>query len=160
MNGTRGRGQGRAGGRGVPALLASALLCTALSAAAGSDDAGKARYQFILNCAGCHQADGSGARSGGVPTLRGQMGHFLKTPEGRAFLVQVPGTSNSALSNADIARMLNWMAAAFSAATLPPDFQPYTEAEVSALRANKLTDVSGARRAIVARLVAEGIRIE
>lgn len=146
-------------GRGVAALVAAGVLAT-LGRPAIADEAGHARYQFILNCAGCHQADGSGAKSGGVPTLRGQMGHFLKTPEGRAFLVQVPGTSNSSLSNGDIARMLNWMAKAFSADTVPADFQPYTEAEVTALRSRKLTDVSAVRRGIVAQLAAQGIRIE
>lgn len=149
------RRQGR-----VAALAAAVLVAAAAAQPAIADDSGKARYQFILNCAGCHQADGSGARSGGVPTLRGQMGHFLRTAEGRAFLVQVPGTSNSSLSNADIARMLNWMAKAFSADTVPADFQPYTEAEVTALRSHKLADVTAARRAVVAQLAAMGIRID
>lgn len=153
--------QGRAARRGRAAALATVILAAAGAAQpAIADEAGKARYQFILNCAGCHQADGSGAKSGGVPTLRGQMGHFLKTPEGRAFLVQVPGTSNSSLSNGDIARMLNWMAGAFSADTVPADFQPYTEAEVTALRSRKLADVSAVRRGVVAQLAAQGIRID
>lgn len=152
---------GRGGRQGRAAALAAAILAMAgMAQPAIADEAGKARYQFILNCAGCHQADGSGARSGGVPTLRGQMGHFLKTPEGRAFLVQVPGTSNSSLSNGDIARMLNWMAKAFSADTVPADFAPYTEAEVTALRSQRLADVSAVRRGIVAQLAGQGVRIE
>lgn len=123
-------------------------------------EGGKARYQYILNCAGCHQADGSGAKSGGVPTMRGQLGHFVSIPEGRAFLVKVPGTSNSPLKDGDIARLLNWMLQAFSAATLPPGLEPYTEAEVTRLRNAPLADVSAARREIVGKLAARGVRIE
>ena len=123
-------------------------------------EAGKARYQYILNCAGCHQADGSGAKSGGVPTLRGQLGHFVSIPEGRAFLVQVPGTSNSPLKDGEIARMLNWMLQAFSAETLPAALEPYTEAEVTRLRNAPLTDVSATRRAIVTQLAERGLRVE
>ena len=123
-------------------------------------EGGKARYQYILNCAGCHQADGSGAKSGGVPTMRGQLGHFVSIPEGRAFLVKVPGTSNSPLKDAEIARLLNWMLQAFSAGTLPPGLEPYTEAEVTRLRNDPLADVSAARRAIVSKLAERGVRIE
>lgn len=142
-------------------LVWAALLGASLTAgAAHASEAGKARYQYILNCAGCHQADGSGAKSGGVPTMRGQIGHFASIPEGRDFLVKVPGTSNSALSDADIARMLNWMLQAFSAETLPADLAPYTEAEVTRLRSQPLSDVSAARRAIVSKLAARGVRIE
>jgi hypothetical protein len=94
------------------ALLAAALL---LSGSALADANLAARRQYILHCTGCHQADGSGVPSGGVPDMRSQLGHFLKVPEGRAFLVKVPGTSNAALSNSDIARLLNWMLRSFSA---------------------------------------------
>ncbi len=153
------RRSGRAG-RQVGLLAAGILAVAGAVKPALADDAAKARYQYILNCAGCHQADGSGAQSGGVPTLRGQFGHFLKLPEGRAFLVQVPGTSNSPLSDADIARMLNWMATAFSAETLPADFTPYTAGEVTTLRNRKLTDVSAVRRGIVESLAAQGIAID
>lgn len=155
------RTPGRIGRGGKAAALAAAFLAAAgAGAPAVADDAGKARYQYILNCAGCHQADGSGARSGGVPTMRGQLGHFLRLPEGRAFLVQVPGTSNSPLSNGDVARMLNWMAASFSADTVPAGFVPYTEAEVTGLRSKKLANVSAVRRGIVEQLAAQGIRID
>lgn len=152
---------GQRGAETVRGLVLVAMLAgLGLAAPAQAAEGGKARYQYILNCAGCHQADGSGAKSGGVPTMRGQLGHFVSIPEGRAFLVKVPGTSNSPLKDGDIARMLNWMLQAFSAETLPPGLEPYTEAEVTRLRNAPLADVSAARREIVAKLAARGVRIE
>lgn len=137
-------------------LLSGALL---LSGAALADGDRSARLQYILHCTGCHQADGSGAPDFGVPSVRDQLGHFLKVPDGRAFLVKVPGSSNSALSNADIGRLLNWMLRSFSASTLPADFAPYTESEVAALRAAPLDDVAAARAGVVTRLAEQGISI-
>ena len=131
------------------ALLTATLLLPATGMADGDRSA---RLQYILHCAGCHQADGHGAPDSGVPDMRGQLGHFLKLPEGRAFLVKVPGTSNSALSNREVTRLLNWMVRSFSAPTLPADFAPYTEAEVTALRSAPLDNVAGERAAIVTRL--------
>lgn len=138
------------------ALLAGALL---LSGAAQADGDRSARLQYVLHCAGCHQADGSGAPHSGVPSMRDQLGHFLKVPDGRAFLVKVPGTSNSALSNTDIARLLNWMVRGFSAPTLPADFAPYSEGEVAALRSAPLDNVAAERAAIVTELAGQGISI-
>lgn len=138
------------------ALVAGALL---LSGAALADGDRSARLQYILHCTGCHQADGSGAPDSGVPSVRDQLGHFLKVPDGRAFLVKVPGTSNSALSNTDIARLLNWMVRGFSAPTLPADFAPYSEGEVAALRSAPLDNVAAERAAIVTELAGQGISI-
>jgi len=92
--------------------------------------------------------------------MRGQLGHFVKVPEGRAFLVKVPGSSNSALNNAELTRLLNWMLQSFAPANLPPDFVPYTESEVTALRSAPLDDVAGARAAVVTRLAERGISIQ
>ena len=118
------------------------------------------RQHYVLNCAGCHQFDGTGSRSHEIPNMRGAVGHFLRLPEGRAFLVQVPGTSNSKLSDAEIATMLNWMVAEFSRREIPPDFKPYTTAEVTRLRSHPLDDVAATRAAIVAKLAAIGYRVE
>ena len=54
---------------------------------------------YALHCMGCHRQDGGGTE-GKVPALKGSMGRFLSVPGGREFLVQVPGTSQSALSDA------------------------------------------------------------
>ena len=134
---------GAAGAFGVPAAAA---------------DLGWQHY--VLHCAGCHQFDGSGSRAHEIPNMRGAVGNFLRLPEGRAFLVQVPGTSNSKLTDAEIATLLNWMVAAFSREQIPPDFTPYTPAEVTRLRHRPLDDVAATRAAIAAKLAAMGYRIE
>lgn len=139
------------------ALLTAALLLSGTSMADGDRSA---RLQYILHCAGCHQSDGHGAAHSGVPDMRGQLGHFVKVPEGRAFLVKVPGSSNSALSNAELTRLLNWMLQSFAPANLPADFVPYTESEVTALRSAPLDDVAAARATVVTRLAERGIPIQ
>jgi hypothetical protein len=92
--------------------------------------------------------------------MRGALGHFLRLPEGRDFLVQVPGTSQSALSDAEVAEMLNWILQSYSPEQIPAGFKPYTKQEVTALRSRPLDDVSGRRAAIVKRLAEQGIRID
>lgn len=118
------------------------------------------RQYYLLNCAGCHQFDASGSAAHEIPKMRGVVGNFLRLPEGRAFLVQVPGTSNSALSDAQIAVLLNWMLPHFSSEQIPPDFVPYTADEVTRLRKQRLDDVAATRAAIVRRLAGMGYRVE
>ena len=138
------------------AAFALALALGVSDAVAG--DAG--RQHYVLNCAGCHQFDGSGSRSHEIPNMRGAVGKFLRLPEGRAFLVQVPGTSNSKLRDDEIATLLNWMVMEFSRREVPPDFAPYTPAEVTVLRHRPLDDVAATRAAIVRKLAALGYRID
>lgn len=142
------------------ALIASALLTSAH--AAGTNDGGdkRSRTNYLLHCAGCHQPDGSGNPDAGIPNMRGQVGHFLRLPEGRAFLVQVPGTSQSSLSDADVASLLNWMVQANSANEIPADFKPYTPDEVTRLRAEHLPDAPGTRNRIAAQLRDMGYAID
>lgn len=125
---------------------------------ASADNLG--RQYYVLNCAGCHQFDGTGSKSHEIPNMRGVVGYFLHVPEGRAFLVRVPGTSNSRLTDAEIATMLNWLVHEFSPKQIPPDFKPYTTEEVTRLRHAPLDDVAATRAAIVKKLATMGYRIE
>jgi mono/diheme cytochrome c family protein len=138
------------------ALLALLALATAVPAAAVEPG----RQHYMLHCAGCHQFDGSGSLPHEIPNMKGAVGNFLRLPQGRAFLVQVPGTSQSALSDAEIAVLLNWMVEAFSRAQVPPNFVPYTTAEVHMLRNRKLDNVAATRAAIARRLAAMGYPVE
>ena len=135
------------------------LLCAlvALPAHAGEQ---RARTNYVLHCSGCHQQDGSGSAENGIPNMRGMVGHFLRLPEGRAFLVQVPGTSQSALDDAQVAELLNWMVAAVSRSEVPPDFVPYTGEEVTRWRAHRLNDAAATRMAIVERLRSMGYVVD
>lgn len=137
-----------------PLLLLAATLAT-LSPPAFADSE-QARKDYRLHCSGCHQADGSGRPENDIPDMRGSLSHFLRSAAGRQFLVQVPGTSQSALSNGEIASLLNWMLGRFSPGEIPAGFQPYSEAEVAAYRAQPLTDVFATRAAIVKEINAIG----
>ena len=58
---------------------------------------------------------------------------LLTLPGGREYLVQVPGVMNSGLSDADTARLMNWLLPQVSAETLPPGTLPYDAAEIARL---------------------------
>ena len=111
---------------------------------------------FALHCQGCHTPRGE-AVAGWVPALRDSVGVFLHTPEGRAFLVQVPGIAFAPLEDQRLAELLNWMVQSLSAAQLPAAFVPYSAAEVAAYRRQALVDVDKARAQVVAQLVRKGL---
>ena len=111
-----------------------------------------AQADYMLNCQGCHLPDGSGFPARQVPDLRGQLSRFLQVPGGREFLVQVPGSAQTALSDAELARLLNWMLASFSVQPLPLDFQPYSESEVGPLRRQPLVNVTKVRNELLERI--------
>jgi mono/diheme cytochrome c family protein len=138
----------------LPKLLTLVLLLAPnWSAAQATDEINTARAQanYMLNCQGCHQADGSGL-PGNVPTMRGFAGRFLQVPGGREFLVQVPGSSNSPLNNAELAELLNWILLTMSPESLGKDFQYYTEEEVAEMREHVLVDVGQIRESLVASM--------
>ena len=90
----------------------------------------RAQSNYMLNCQGCHKADGTGL-SGSVPSMRDFVGSFLTVAGGRDFLVQVPGSANSPLSDAALAELLNWILTTMSAQQLSQEFRFYTEQEVA-----------------------------
>ena len=71
---------------------------------------------------------------------------------GRAYLVKVPGTRQTPLSDERVAKMLNWLLPHFDAAHMPKDFTPYTGDEVKALRAEPLADVMATRAQLIKAL--------
>ena len=97
------------------------------------------RADFALRCRGCHGFAGEGT-PGHVPRLDGFVGLFTQVPDGRDYLMRVPGVARSALDDARLAATLNWMLATYGAGQVAPGFPPYTAAEVGA-----------ARRAVAAR---------
>ena len=123
-----------------------AVLLLLLAASPGF--AGSPAVDYALNCQGCHLDDGSGT-PGSVPRLAGTVGRFLDVPGGREFLVQVPGVATSALDDAALAAVLNWMLARFGPPHLPKKYAPYTAAEVGALRQKPLTNVDRVRAELI-----------
>ena len=122
-------------------LLAGAALCLAPVAGTAMD---LAQQDYMLNCQGCHLADGSGA-PGSVPRLTGFLGNFLHVSGGREFMIQVPGAANSVLDDTRLAAVMNWILENFTRAQLPADHVPFTAGEVGRLRADALLDVNARR---------------
>src|ERR1700685_3163674 len=126
------------------AISTFALICASMPMAWG--------YQPLVNyqlrCMGCHLADGSG-QAGRVPSIRRSLVLFSATPQGRDYVIRVPGVAQSPLSNADTAALLNWMARNLSDLPPAPGFIDYSDAEIQRLRDRPLVQV----RAIRARLL-------
>ncbi|HJW55455.1 MAG TPA: cytochrome c [Burkholderiaceae bacterium] len=148
--------------------FAACLIGATAVHAAGSD-------VFAAHCATCHMANAQGS-PGFVPPLTETLGHYAQTPAGRALLARIvaygmSGTITVAgqryvgsmavvrpLTDAEVAEALNHVLTQFNQASLPKDFQPFTEDEVKQHRAEKSTPVANyaARQALVSRLTTEG----
>ncbi|MBV8740537.1 MAG: hypothetical protein JOZ12_02075 [Sinobacteraceae bacterium] len=105
----------------------------------------------MLHCMGCHTPDGAG-EPGRVPSLRNTLVPFAASLAGRRFLVQVPGSAQSRLSDADLAAVLNWMVSALSAQPPRPGLRPFTAAEVASYRSTPLVAVSAERARLIASM--------
>src|SRR5450432_3221250 len=95
---------------GLPFALAT-LIVAALSSYAKASPA----QDYMLYCMGCHGADAQGV-PGKVPALAHSLSLFMRTPQGRDYVLRVPGAANSALADAQLAAVLNWLAERDSAA--------------------------------------------
>jgi len=133
-----------------PLVLACVAVLGLVGGANSAPD--RSRQNYLQFCSGCHQADGSGSPSAGIPDMRGQLGYFLHTPRGRALLVQVPGSSNSPLSDSELAQLLNWLVATFSLGQAPEPFEPFSESEVRRLRREIPAAIEDIRREVVSDL--------
>ena len=117
-----------------PRLLAFLLFSACQPAFAADVSHGSSpRTMWMLNCQGCHRADGSGTGIA-VPTLPGIVARFLSVPGGREYLIRVPGVANSPLTDASLAELINWMLEEFDPANVPSDFTPYTGEELASFR--------------------------
>jgi cytochrome c553 len=118
---------------------------------------------YQLQCAGCHLGSGEGAPRNDTPRMSGFVGNFLRVEGGREFLVRVPGVAQAALSDAQIAELLNWILDpqhGMAGASTPADFRPYSAEEVGKVRRNALLNLPDTRAALIARMREQGIAIE
>ena len=76
-------------------------------------------YDYLLHCAGCHLPDGAGAPPL-VPDLRADLGQLAALPDGRAYLVRVPGSAQAPISDAALAALLTWMVERFTGVPTAP----------------------------------------
>lgn len=124
-----------------------------------------ARYStpvnYQLQCAGCHLDDGEGSRANDTPRMKDFVGHFLKVEGGREFLVRVPGMSQSALSDAQLADLLNWLLRedGMAGKSMPAHYQPYSADEVARLRKVSMLNLPDTRAHLIEQMRALGIPI-
>jgi mono/diheme cytochrome c family protein len=135
---------------------AIAVLIATLWIASAALAGGSPAELYTLNCWGCHKPRAEGI-PGTVPRLADSMADFLRVPGGREYLVEVPGVAASALSNAEIAEVLNWLLVTFNKAEMPAEFKPYTAAEIAKYRPHQLIRITETRDDLVKRLKAKGI---
>jgi cytochrome c553 len=131
--------------------LAVALAAGACAAAVRASPA----QDYMLYCMGCHGAQAQGV-PGRIPPLAGSVSLFMRTAEGRNYVLRVPGAANSALPDAQLAAVLNWLAQSFGAAGEPPPV-PFTVDEVTSVRHTPLADVQARRREVIRGLAATGL---
>jgi mono/diheme cytochrome c family protein len=123
--------------RGLLLALAAVLASSAAHSLEINPD--RARFHYQMHCQGCHAPDGAGASH--VPRMKDMVGNFLRTPEGREYLVRVPGSAISALDDEELAEVLNWILQEMAGASLPENYARYTAQEVGKLRRNPLNEV-------------------
>ncbi|MBW2723006.1 MAG: cytochrome c [Deltaproteobacteria bacterium] len=139
--------------RSFRASFVLVAICTLFAATWGAQSAhANPHNDYMLQCQGCHMADGSGAAES-VPDLRNRLGLFLGVEDGREFLIRVPGSAQSPLSNHELAEVLNWMVRNFGPAEVGASFAPFTEAEVERHR-KPLADVEPVRTVLMERITA------
>jgi cytochrome c553 len=136
-----------------------AVACTlAVCVAAGASAAAPrhAESNYLLACGGCHGL--SGVSNGGrVPQLKGLVGYYLRSREGRAYLPRLPNIAFAALNDQELADLLNYVVFDLGGASTPAGAKPYAAAEVARRRAHPLTEValSAYRRRLVTMLIAD-----
>lgn len=110
-----------------------------------------ARADYAFRCKGCHGFAGQGT-PGHVPRLAGLVALYTHLPEGRDYLMRVPGVARARLDDARLAAVLNWMLATYGQGQVAPGFAPFTADEVGAARRHPLR---AGRERLRARLIAE-----
>ena len=132
------------------AVIIALLLWACPQVFAATINEARAHSNYMLYCQGCHAPDGTGHKS--IPRLKGEVGSFLKLPEGRDFLVRVPGAATSILSDGDLAEVMNWIILTYGEDSVPADFRHYTAEEVGRLRSKPLVEIKQYRKRLVEQL--------
>jgi hypothetical protein len=114
--------------------------------------ANEARVHYMLYCQGCHLSDGAGSPKAEVPEMKDYVGNFLKVPEGREYLVSVPGSANAPIGDEKLANLLNWILLTIAGESTPKDFTPYSGEEVGEMRAKSLTNVVTLRSNLIEKI--------
>lgn len=122
----------------------------AATATAGVLDTQRARNDYLIHCMGCHRESGLGFEPA-VPSLRGPMARFARSAEGRAYLMRIPGVTQSSLSPERVAAVLNWSLHEFNPPKDVAGIRPFTADEIAAARKQPLLEVVETRARLAAR---------
>jgi hypothetical protein len=125
----------------------SALGSTGLRASPAED--------YVLHCRGCHGTSAQGV-PGKIPPLAHSLGLFLRSPAGRNYVLRVPGAANSALSDTQLAGVLNWLLREYNGRETPAGAGDFSVAEVTQWRHQPLNGVLATRQGIIRELSATG----
>jgi hypothetical protein len=91
-----------------------------------------------------------------IPVLRGRVGYFLCTQEGREYLIRLPNVAYSAITDdQELADMMNFVVFGLGGNSAPKGAKPYTAGEVARLRSRALATQSliAARSDVVGKMV-------
>ena len=134
-----------------PVLAAAGIACGVMAAAANASPG----QDYMLYCMGCHGAEAQGV-PGKIPSLAGSLARFMRSAAGRDYVLRVPGAANSALPDAQLAAVLNWLAERYPAPEEPQP-PPFTVEEVARARRSPLANVQERRREVIRSLAANGV---
>lgn len=122
-------------------MLAGLLLVEVFLRAAAAAPSNVTRSNYLLGCGGCHGYEGI-SNSKLVPTLKGLVGYYLNTAEGRDYLPRLPNVAFSTLNDQDLAAVLNYLVFDLGGSSAPRGARPYAATEVGRLRKHPLTEIA------------------
>jgi mono/diheme cytochrome c family protein len=139
------------------ARRATGRILSGLAAVAGvsANALASPAQDYVLHCMGCHGPTAEGV-PGKVPALAHTLVQFMRSAAGRSYVLRVPGASNSMLTDAQLAEVLNWIAGHFDGNQLPVSAPAFTAQEVSAHRHTPMASVQATRREVVKELATSG----
>ncbi len=123
--------------------LTAALAPTATNAATPNVmTMSVAQSDYIENCGGCHGFDGD-SEPADIPVLKGRVGYFMCTKEGRDYLIRLPNVAHSRIFDPqELADLMNFVVFALGAESVPKGARPFTAGEVASRRKNAMTTIS------------------
>lgn len=140
----------------ILAAFAAGMVLSSPSDGAAQQRFAPGQSNYIEFCGGCHGLSGVSAPAR-VPELKGQVGHFLCTPAGRAYLIRLPNVSHAPVVEAgELAELMNFVVFGLGGRSAPKGAAPYTASEVERLRRTPIkpgAQLLSERRKIVAELV-------
>jgi hypothetical protein len=141
----------------------AALMCVAGSAQAelALPQLTTPQSDYVEHCSGCHGMQGNSAPAE-IPVLRGRIGYFMCTSEGRDYLIRLPNVAFSAIDdNQELADMMNFVVFGLGGVSAPRAAKPFTAVEVARLRRDALANQSlvAERERVVAQLIASSCAV-